>query len=175
MENRNYLLTNTEFVLVAAAVGITALRGFDMGMDDMNREQVVLAMQELTRRGLLENPGDGFVAAGEIGDIFAVIRDADTTLEVHKKSGRSCMFYIGKEAVKVVPSARREDTYEVSRLPVDMVWQHMLEEGWIPEKVPEVPEELMWEIPEAGGEEVTEDDLDPGADEDAFMREEREE
>ncbi|MCC8029407.1 MAG: hypothetical protein LIO75_06405 [Lachnospiraceae bacterium] len=137
METENYLLTSQEFILLAATAGITSLRGFDMNVDGIDREQAVAALQELTRRGLLENNGERFLAAGEIGDIFSVIREADTTLEVHKKSGKKCLFYLGEAAVKVALSARRPGVYEVMRMESADVWKHLTEEGWIPERHPE--------------------------------------
>ncbi|MCC8151642.1 MAG: hypothetical protein LIO96_09385 [Lachnospiraceae bacterium] len=152
MESKNYLLTNHEFVLIAVAAGITAVRGFDMGIDEMNREETVLALQELTSRGLLENTGEGFSPVGGIADIFSIIRDADTTLEVHKKSGKTCLLYLAGDAVKVMMSARREGTWEVSRLAAGEIWNHLVEEGWIPTQAPELPEELSWMEPGFGAE-----------------------
>jgi hypothetical protein len=64
-------------------------------------------------------------------NIFGTIREPNTTLEIRKKSGRSCLVYLDKYAVKVSKSMRRGNTFEVMLTEVDQVWNFLMDEGWV--------------------------------------------
>lgn len=135
MDNKVYLLTNREFVLLAAVAGIRKLYGFEMKADAMEQEEAIYELHGLAKKNYLTVKGDGFILSEEMNGLFSRIRDADTIMDVHKLSGRSCILYVGSRVVKVSQSMRREDVYEVMLLEQDEVWKHLKEEGWITEKL----------------------------------------
>lgn len=135
MDNKVYLLTNREFVLLAAVTGIRKLYGFEMKADAMEQEEAIYELHGLAKKNYLTVKGDGFILSEEMNGLFSRIRDADTIMDVHKLSGRSCILYVGSRVVKVSQSMRREDVYEVMLLEQDEVWKHLKEEGWITEKL----------------------------------------
>ena len=134
MENKVYLLTNREFVLLAAVAGIRKLYGFEMKADEMAQEEAIYELHNLAKKNYLKVVDGSFTFTEEMNGLFSQIRDADTTMDVHKASGRSCILYVGNRVVKVSPSMRRADVYEVMLLEQDEVWKHLKEEGWIMEE-----------------------------------------
>ncbi len=143
MDCITYLLSNREFALIGAASGIHELYGFNMKMEECGREDIIYVLQKLTRKGCLKAEGERFIPTGDMADIFSAIRDADTTMEIHKKSGRMCILYIGSTSVCVTPSIRRTDIYEVKAMPFTEIWQYLLDEGWIYEPLRENPEDWL--------------------------------
>lgn len=125
---------------MAAAAEIRQMYGFDMEPELMERRETIYALQELTKKGYLKSDGKQFQLAEEMADIFRQIRDADSMVEIHKKSERRCILYIGESAIKVSKSMRRENTYEVSVLPMEEVWSDLQDEGWIPKKTDKTQE-----------------------------------
>lgn len=134
-ENKVYLLTKHEFLLLAAAAGIQRLYGFDMNAGALEQEAAVYVLQDLTQRNYLQAIDGKFVLSEEMAGLFECIKGAETTMDVHKSSGRSCIIYMGRISVKVSQSMRRKDTFEVMSIPITEVWDYLQEEGWIPEEL----------------------------------------
>lgn len=143
MKDRVHLFTKEEFVLLAACAGIHRMYGFETGADALKREGAIAALQKLHVRGCVETEDDRFRLCGETKDLFAGIREAATTLEVRKSNGRSCMIYIGSEAVRVAPSVRRQGMLEVQGIAVADLWDFLQDEGWIPKEQEERMEEIL--------------------------------
>lgn len=133
-ENKVYLFTGHEFLLLAAAKGIQRIYGFKMKAEELEQEDAVYLLQSLTQRNYLKAENERFVLSEEMEAVFDVIKNAETMMDVHKSSGRSCVIYLERYGVKVSQSLRRKDTFEVMLLPVADVWSYLQEEGWIPEK-----------------------------------------
>ena len=133
-ENKVYLFTGHEFLLLAAAKGIQRIYGFEMKAEELEQEDAVYLLQSLTQRNYLKTENEKFVLSEEVEAVFDVIKNAETMMDVHKSSGRSCVIYLERYGVKVSQSLRRKDTFEVMLLPVADVWGYLQEEGWIPEK-----------------------------------------
>ncbi|MBR6478078.1 MAG: hypothetical protein IKS85_06490 [Lachnospiraceae bacterium] len=125
-----WLFTEEEFLILASACGIKSLFGFPIDMEKFSREDAIYSVQELRQRGLLE-VGETMYPTEEMQEIFGNIRDAQSYVEVRKKSGRTCVIYIDKIAVKVSKSMRREGTFEVITTEVSKVWDHLTDEGWV--------------------------------------------
>ena len=125
-----WLFTEEEFLVLAAACGVKKIFGYAIDAEKMKRENIIYSIQGLQQRGLLEI-SDSIRATKEIQDIFNVISEPNTMLEVRKKSGRSCLIYLDKYAVKVSRSMRRENTFEVMLTEVDQVWNNLMDEGWV--------------------------------------------
>ncbi len=143
MKDRVHLFTKEEFVLLAACAGIHRMHGFETGADALKREGAIAALQKLHVRGCVENQNGQFQLCGETKELFAGIRTAATTLEVRKSNGRSCMIYIGSEAVRVAPSVRRQGMLEVQGIAVADLWDFLQDEGWIPKEQEERMEEIL--------------------------------
>lgn len=132
MDSRVWLFTKKEFLFLAAAAGIRRMYGFQVDAGSMERADAVLTLQSLTRRGCLTAVNEGFELTELVKSLFLQIRDAATTIDVHKRSGRSCILYIGSAAVRVSPSMRRKEHMEVQEIPLCELWSFLQEEGWIP-------------------------------------------
>lgn len=130
-ENKVYLFTKHEFLLLAAASGIHRLYGFDMEAEKLEQETAVYMLQNLNQKGFLQAVEDKFVLKKEIALLFEWIKSAEAVMEVHKSNGRSCIVYMGSMAVKVSQSLRRKDTFEVMAVPAAEIWVSLQEEGWI--------------------------------------------
>lgn len=130
LNNDVFLLTEKEFLILAAASDIHSIYGFDLKPDETNRQDAILALHSLQKKGCLVGE-DKFVLSRSMKKIFNSIKQADTVIEIHKDSGRTCMIYIGNLTVKIVKSLRRTDTLEVSALRTAELWNHLKEEGWI--------------------------------------------
>lgn len=135
MNSQAYLVSNEEFVMMAATAGIHEIYGFDMHLDEMEKTGAVHVLQELSKKGFVVSDGEKFRLTGVMEDIFHQIRDADTMMEVHKKSGRKCILYLGEQAVKVQKSMRRKELFELYQISLDEVWHDLQDEGWIPQKI----------------------------------------
>lgn len=129
--NRVYLLTKHEFLLLAATAGIQRLYGFDMKAEALGQEEAVYVLHSLTKRNYLQVVNEKFVLSEEMKTVFEHIKKAETVLDVHKSSGRSCILYIGGTTIKVAEAMRRKDMFEVMQIPLKDVWNHLLEEEWI--------------------------------------------
>lgn len=143
MNDTTYLITESEFVVLAAAADMQSLYGFELHADKLNREKSVYTLQELLKKGYVQTTENGFLPVGIISDIFANIRDAKTTVEVHKKSGKAGILYVGDQTVHVARSLRRTDTYEVGIIPFAETWRFLIEEGWIYEPLKNAIEETI--------------------------------
>lgn len=133
MEDKVLIFSKEEFMVLAAASGIRQMYGFsiDAGMDD---QTAVLVMQELAGKGLLLSIEGMFQIQEPAASLFSQIKEAKTVIDVHKRSGKKCIVYIGDFGVKVSVCERREGMLKVQKLPLGEIWEHLTEEGWIPEK-----------------------------------------
>lgn len=131
MEHVIYLITETEFILLASAAGIESLYGFELQSEKLSRADSIFALQELTGRQYMEVTQSGFKPMEIMAEIFAVIKEASSILEVHKKSGKTCILYIGDQTVYVAKSSRRKGIFEVGTMSVEDTWGFLEEEGWI--------------------------------------------
>ena len=125
------LLTNDEFILLAAAAGMSKLYGFDMNPEQLQRDEAIYVLQGLTQKGFIVSNGQNFSLIGEMKIIFEQIKECDSYIEVHKKSGRKCMLYIGTETIKVAQSMKRPQIYELMKIETAKVWRNLMDEGWI--------------------------------------------
>lgn len=131
MENEIFLVSNHEFLLLAASVGIESLYGFDLQPELLEKQEAIYSLQELTSKGWLCVEHGTFFPTGKIQEIFKRIKNAETIVEVHKKSGKRCILYISDCTIFVAESMRRNDMYEVSAYSTDDIWLNLQEEGWI--------------------------------------------
>ena len=125
-----WLLTEDEFLVLASACGIKSIRFFSLNIGSVESERVIYTIHGLRQKGLLEY-GEDLHVTQEIKEIFETISDAYSTLELHKKSGRTCVIYMNDYAVRISKSFRRENTYEVSRMETNEIWSYLQDEGWI--------------------------------------------
>jgi len=125
-----WLFSEEEFLVLAAACEVKSIFGYAIDMEKIKRENIIYSIQGLQQRGLLEI-SDSIRATKEMQNIFGTIREPNTTLEIRKKSGRSCLVYLDKYAVKVSKSMRRGNTFEVMLTEVDQVWNFLVDEGWV--------------------------------------------
>lgn len=139
MEDKVWLFTKEEFLLLAAAAGIRRMYGFPVDVQAMERKDAIYMLQKLSERGCLSAVNEKLELSGPIKNAFSVIRDASAAMEIHKNSGKSCILYVGSAAVKVSPSMRRREWLEVQEIPLADLWKFLKEEGWIPETGPEDP------------------------------------
>ena len=133
MKDTVIVLSKEEFLLLAAAAGIRQMYGFsapDVSGDD---QELVLSMQKLAEKNMLVSIEGRFEVLEPVRSLFLQIKDAKTTLDVHKRSGRKCIVYIGDFGVKVSVSQRRPSALEIQKIPNKEIWTHLTEEGWIPQ------------------------------------------
>lgn len=133
MDNRVYLFSGKEFMVLAAASGIEKMYGFSLE-EKMEDQEVLLTMQALTVRNLLSSQNGRFQVQESVKELFQQIRDAKTMMDVHKRSGKKCILYIGDFSVLVSASPTREDVLSVQKIPNKEVWNFLTEEGWIPQE-----------------------------------------
>ena len=134
MEDKVYIFSKEEFLILAAASGIQEMYGFDMtGVGEENGE-LLLNMQKLVTKGYLYAVGEKFLIQEPIKSIFLQIKDVQTTIDVHNRSGKKCIVYIGDFGVRVSPSSRRKGMLEVQSIDLNDIWKFLQEEGWIPIK-----------------------------------------
>ena len=133
MKDTVIVLSKEEFLLLAAAAGIRQMYGFsvaDVSSDDQN---IILSMQKLAEKNMLVSIDGKFEVLEPLRSLFLQIKDAKTTLDVHKRSGRKCIVYIGEFGVKVSVSQRRQSSLEIQKILNRDIWSHLTEEGWLPE------------------------------------------
>lgn len=131
MNEKVFLLSKEEFVMLAAASGIRQMYGFSIA-EEIEEEKALQAMQKLSEKGLLLSIDGKFQVQEPAAGIFRQIKEEKTILDVHKKSGKKCIVYLGEFGVKVSMSARREGMLEVQAIPLNEIWKYLTEEGWIP-------------------------------------------
>lgn len=133
MDGRVFIFSKEEFMVLAAASGIRQMYGFavDEDLDDQNAVQV---MQKLAGKGQILSLEGRFQVQEPVSSLFLQIKDAKTTIDVHKRSGKKCIVYMGEFAVKVSLSRRGKGMLEVQGMALSEVWKHLTEEGWIPEE-----------------------------------------
>lgn len=132
MKDKIYLIEKNEFLLLAAAAGITKIYGFNIQTDDLTYEDNLLNLQGLVTKEYIVVENEKFILSSELCNIFAIIKDAQTYMDVHKKSGRKCIIYISDKAVKVSQSMRRNEVFEVNLVDNSDVWKLLVDDGWIP-------------------------------------------
>lgn len=132
MTEQIYLLTAREFILLAATAGIRELYGFDMSVEELDRGKVIYVLQDLTKKGYLKTVEREFYLTEVMAGIFTQIKNAESVVEIHKRSGRRCMLYMEQEVVMVSETMYRKNVYKVSKLSLEKVWNTLVEEGWIP-------------------------------------------
>lgn len=133
MNDQVFIFSKEEFLVLAAASGIHRMYGFTIGEGPSDRE-AVLAMQRLSERRILLSVNGVFQVQEPAAALFRQIKEAKTTIDVHKRSGRNCIVYIGEYGVKVSVSKRRREMLEVQKIPIGEIWKFLTEEGWIPEE-----------------------------------------
>lgn len=129
--NKVYLLSKHDFLLLAAAAGMKGVYGFELDVESLERGDSIQILQDLTARKYMQVVDGKFVPVNEMAEIFGQIKEAETTLEVRKSSGKKCIVYIYDEGVMVSPSMRRKDMFEVMMIDKAQIWQHLQDEGWI--------------------------------------------
>jgi len=129
--NKVYLLSKHDFLLLAAAAGMKGVYGFELDVESLERGDSIQILQDLTARKYMQVVDGKFVPVNEMAEIFGQIKEAETTLEVRKSSGKKCIVYIYDEGVLVSPSMRRKDMFEVMMMDKAQIWQHLQDEGWI--------------------------------------------
>lgn len=132
MNDRVVVFSKEEFMILAAASGIRQMYGFSVG-EKVDDEEAVQTMYQLAGRGVLLSLDGRFQIQEPVCSWFLQIKNAKTTLDVHKRSGKKCIIYIGEFAVKVSLSRRGNGMLEVQAMLQGDVWKHLTEEGWIPE------------------------------------------
>ena len=133
MQDKVHIFSKEEFMVLAAAAGISQIYGFPL-REDIGEQETVLVMQKLTEKGFLFSVDGKFQLQEMIADVMAQIKAVKTTIDVHKRSGRSCIVYIGDYGVKVSESTVREGMLELQSIPLKEIWTCLTEEGWIPEE-----------------------------------------
>lgn len=129
--NKVYMLSKHDFLLLAAAAGMKGIYGFKLDAESLERENSIQLLQDLTARKYMQVIDGKFVLVNEMAEIFKQIKEAETTLEVRKSSGKKCIVYLYEEGVMVSPSMRRKDMFEIMMLEKTQIWQHLQDEGWI--------------------------------------------
>lgn len=133
MQDKVHIFSKEEFMVLAAAAGISQIYGFPL-REDMGEQEAILVMQKLTEKGFLLSVDGKFQLQEMMADVMAQIKAVKTTIDVHKRSGRSCIVYIGDYGVKVSASTVRDGMLEVQSIPLNEIWTCLTEEGWIPEE-----------------------------------------
>lgn len=134
MEEKVYIFSKEEFVILAAASGIREMYGFEMIGVGEQTEELLLNMQKLVTKGYLYAEGEKFLVQEPVKSMFLQIKDVQTTIDVHKRSGKKCIVYIGDFCVRVSPSFQRKGMLEVQMISLKEIWNFLREEGWIPVK-----------------------------------------
>lgn len=134
MEEKVYIFSKEEFLILAAASGIQEMYGFDMSEVEDEPQELLLNMQKLVNKGYLYTEGEKFLVQEPVKNMFLQIKDVQTTIDVHKRSGKKCIIYIGDYGVRVSPSFQRKGKLEVQSITLNDIWNFLQEEGWIPTK-----------------------------------------
>ena len=137
MNDKVYVFSKEEFMLLAAASGIRQMYGFSLNID-ADEQSAIFAMQELVKKGCLLSVNGKFEVQEPIAELFLQMKDAKTTIDVHKRSGKKCIIYIDECGIKVSVSERRERILQIQKLMLGEIWEHLKEEGWIPENKEEL-------------------------------------
>lgn len=133
MDDKVFVFSKEEFMVLAAASGIRQMYGFAIGTE-IDEQEAVLTMQGLAEKKLLLSINGSFQVQEPAASLFLQIKEAKTTIDIHKRSGRKCIVYIGAWGVKVTVSQRRHGMLEVQKIPIQEIWKSLTEEGWIPEE-----------------------------------------
>ena len=134
MEDKVYIFSKEEFLILAAASGIQEMYGFDMTGVGEENEELILNMQKLVTKGYMYSEEGKFLIQEPVKSIFLQIKDVQTTIDVHKRSGKKCIVYIGDFGVRVSLSIQRKGMLEVQSIALDEIWNFLQEEGWVPMK-----------------------------------------
>lgn len=133
MKDKIYLIEKGEFVLLAAIAGINRMYGFEVHADEMLKEEALEKLQNMVSKGYINTLTGKFVLSEELSEVFSIIKDVQTVMDIHKSSGRKCILYVSDKVAKVAQSLRRRDVFEISEIEKNDVWSLLVDEGWIPE------------------------------------------
>lgn len=133
MDNIGFLFSRQEFMVLSAVSGIEKMYGFSME-EKVEEQEVLQAMQALTARNMLGSFDGIFQVQEPVRELFQQIKDAKTMLDVHKRSGKKCILYIGQFSVQVSALPNREGMLHVQKISNRDVWNFLTEEGWIPQE-----------------------------------------
>ena len=134
MKDKVYIFSKEEFLILAAASGIQEMYGFDMTGVGEENEELILNMQKLVTKGYMYSEEGKFLIQEPVKSMFLQIKDVQTTIDVHKRSGKKCIVYIGDFGVRVSLSIQRKGMLEVQSIALDEIWNFLQEEGWVPMK-----------------------------------------
>lgn len=130
MDTRVFIFSKEEFLLLMAIAGIRQIYGFSLG-EDIQKSETILGLQKLMEKGIVYSSEEQFHIRPDVAEMFEQIKNAATTVEVRKRSGRKCMIYIARTAVKVSFSKIREGMLEIQSITKENLWHALEEEGWI--------------------------------------------
>lgn len=133
MDNIGFLFSRQEFMVLSAVSGIEKMYGFSME-EKVEEQEILQAMQALTARNMLGSFDGIFQVQEPVRELFQQIKDAKTMLDVHKRSGKKCILYIGQFSVQVSALPNREGMLHVQKISNRDVWNFLTEEGWIPQE-----------------------------------------
>ena len=134
MEEKVYIFSKEEFLILAAATGVQEIYGFEMSGAGEETQELLLNMQKLVTKGYLYTEEEKFLVQEPVKNMFLQIKNVQTTIDVHKRSGKKCIVYIGDFGVRVSPSLQRKGMLEVQSIALNDIWNFLQEEGWIPTK-----------------------------------------
>ena len=131
MDDKVFIFSREEFIVLVAASGIRQMYGFSI-YEELDDQNALQAMQNLVAKGQLLSVEGKFQVQEPVASLFLQMKEAKTTMDVHKRSGKKCIVYIGTFAVKVSLSRRGKGMLEVQGMMLSELWKHLTEEGWIP-------------------------------------------
>ena len=135
MEEKVFIVSKEEFLIMAAVSGIRSMYGFEIAETGKETGELLVEMHRLVEKGFLDTDDEKFYLQEPMKSIFQQIKEVKTTMDVHKQSGKKCIIYISDFGVKVSFSAQRKGKLEIQAMEKENIWSFLQEEGWIPASV----------------------------------------
>ena len=130
--DENRIFTHNQLKALLLGCGYTHCVGVDLGDGEMDREQALCALNELTAMGLISSDGDGFTGTAEAKRIAAALGGSPCYIAVHTKTpGLPDLCCLGTGSILVcLPYAG--DRVAVRLSGCQALFSALCEEGYLP-------------------------------------------
>lgn len=128
-----HILEQSEFQILAAAVGITDLYGIEPG-EPLSEKDVMYHIHEMVQKGLLSEQEKGFSIDENIKTALLFLKNTKKILAV-TGSGQgmeNTCFYIGEKVITLEESLRDKNAIRIGVYDKDMLFSLLSEKGFLP-------------------------------------------
>ncbi|MCM1539160.1 MAG: hypothetical protein NC254_12285 [bacterium] len=129
-----WILQETEFQILAAAMGIESFYGI-RPQEEAGEAEVMYAIHEMTAKGMLMAESGGFRIADPYRRMFASMKTAKRILAVagNNAEKEKVCFYFGKQIVSLEKSVWDAHAVRIGSVKKGMLYAQLCDRGFLPE------------------------------------------